>query len=182
MSKLGMIAPESATGSAKTLLDSVKTKLGMTPNMMRTMAVSPSVLEGYLNFAGALSGGALDAKLRERIALAVAEANGCNYCLAAHSLLGKGAGLSTAEMVAARKGGSSDTRIAEAVGFAAELVRSRGAVDEGAVARLKSVGYTDGEVAEIVANVALNVFTNYFNLVADTVIDFPQAAPLTAAA
>jgi uncharacterized peroxidase-related enzyme len=182
MSKLGMIAPENATGRAKTLLDSVKAKLGMTPNMMRTMAMSPSVLEGYLNFAGALASGALDVKVRERIALAVAEANGCNYCLAAHSLLGKSVGLSIAEITAARKGGSSDPRVAEAVGFAVELVRSRGAVDGAGLARLKSVGYTDGEIAEIVANVAINLFTNYFNLVADTAIDFPPAAPLASAA
>jgi AhpD family alkylhydroperoxidase len=111
--------------------------------------------------------------MRERLALAVGEANGCNYCLSAHSLLGKGAGLSDAEIAAARDGSSADLRIGEGLRFARAVVDERGAVADADLARVRAAGYSDGEIGEIVANVALNIFTNYFNQVAATAIDFP---------
>lgn len=173
MTRLTPVDPAAATGRAKALLDSVKARLGMTPNMMATMARSPAVLDAYLGFATVLAGGQLDGRMRERLALAVGEANGCNYCLSAHSLLGKGAGLSAAEIAAAREGGSADPRIAEGLRFAQAVVAERGNVTDADLARVRAVGYTDGEIGEIVANVALNIFTNYFNRVAATAIDFP---------
>lgn len=179
MSRLQAVDPAAATGKAQALLDAVGKKLGVVPNMMRTMAASPAVLEGYLGLSGALGAGRLPAKLREQIALAVAEANGCNYCLAAHSLLGKNAGLAESDVVAARRGDASDARAHAAIRFALAVVASRGGVEDAELERVRGAGFGDGELAEIVAHVALNVLTNYLNRVADTEIDFPKAPALS---
>jgi uncharacterized peroxidase-related enzyme len=172
MARLTPVDPAEATGRAKDLLAGVNTKLGFTPNMLSSMSGSPAVLEGYLAFSAALAGGALPARLREKIAIAVAEANGCGYCLAAHSTLGKMAGLTNADVLAGRRGTATDSKSAAAVGFARAVVGARGHVTDADVKRVREAGYSDAEVAEIVANVALNVFTNYFNLVAETETDF----------
>ena len=172
MTRLTQIDPAEATGKAKELLSAVEAKLRFTPNMMRTMAVSPAVLDGYLCFSSALGGGALGAKLREQIALAVAEANGCEYCLAAHSPIGKMAGLTSGDVVASRQARSSDPKAAAALAFARAILESRGDVSDADLHAICAAGYGDGEIAEIVAHVALNVFTNYFNRFAQTIIDF----------
>jgi uncharacterized peroxidase-related enzyme len=179
MSRLTQIVPESATGKAKELLDAVKGKLGLVPNMTRAMANSPAVLEGYLQLSGALGQGALPAKTREQIALAVAQANGCEYCLAAHSAIGKMTGLTADQIRDSRRGTSVDPKENALVRFARKVVDSRGKVTDGDLAMVREHGYTDGEIAEIVAHVALNVFTNYFNNVTRTDVDFPAAAPIT---
>ena len=172
MTRLTPIDPAAATGKAKELLSAVQAKLRFTPNMMRTMAVSPAVLDGYLCFSSALGGGVLEAKLRERIALAVAGANGCEYCLAAHSTIGKMVGLTNGDVVASRQGRSSDLKTAAALAFARAILESRGDVSDGDLHAIREAGYGNGEIAEIVAHVALNVFTNYFNRLAQTIIDF----------
>lgn len=182
MTRISPIDPASAPPAAKTLLDAVQKKLGATPNMMRVMATNPSVLGAYLGFAGALSGGLLGAKLHEQIALAVAQANGCDYCLAAHSLLGKGAGLSVADIAAARAGTPSDPRTAGIVALARRLVETRGRATVADIAAAHTAAISDAEILEVIASVALNVFTNYLNLTADTDIDFPPAAKLAQAA
>ena len=171
MTRLTPIDPAEATGRAKELLSAVQAKLRFTPNMMRTMAVSPPVLDGYLCFSSALGGGVLEAKLREQIALAVAEANGCEYCLAAHSTIGKMVGLTNGDIVAGRQGRSSDLKTAAALAFARAILDRRGDVSDAALHAVREAGYGDGEIAEIVAHVALNVFTNYFNRFAQTSID-----------
>jgi uncharacterized peroxidase-related enzyme len=176
MPRLNAIDPKEATGKTKELLDGVKAKLGMVPNLMRTFANSPAALEAYLNFNGALGGGLLNAKLREQIALTVADANSCEYCLSAHTAIGKLVGLNENELVASRHAGSSDTKTAAALKFAHQLVVKRGEVLDSEVATVRAAGYNDGEITEIVANVALNIFTNYFNQVAQTVVDFPKVA------
>ena len=181
MSRIESINPNTATGKAKALLDAVQAKLGLVPNMTRAMASGPAALEGYLNFAGALAGGSLDARLREKIALAVAEANGCDYCLSAHTAIGGVVGLKADEIEAARRA-SGDTRTAAALRFARDVVAARGGISDASLAAVRSAGYADGEIAEIVANVALNVYTNYFNRVAQTEIDFPRAPHLVAQA
>ena len=178
MSRLQPLDPAAATGKAQALLDGVRKKLGLVPNMMRTMASSPAVLEGYLGLSGALGAGQLPAKLREQIALAVAQANGCNYCLAAHSLLGRKAGLADSDVLAARRGDASDLRARAAICFALAVVAARGGVADAELERVRGAGFGDGEIAEIVAHVALNVLTNYLNRVADTEIDFPRAPAL----
>ncbi|MBY0460025.1 MAG: carboxymuconolactone decarboxylase family protein [Gemmataceae bacterium] len=180
MSRLNTIDPTRAEGKAKTLLDAVKAKLGVTPNLTKVMANSPSVLEGYLGLSGALAGGALPPKLRELLALGVGEVNGCEYCLSAHTAIGKKAGLTAEQIVAGRKGTSEDAKTHDALRFARKLVETRGKVTDADVAAVRAAGYTDGEIAEVVAHVALNVLTNYLNNVAETEIDFPKAEPLAA--
>jgi uncharacterized peroxidase-related enzyme len=178
MSRLNAIDPSTVQGKAKTLLDNVKAALGVTPNLTRVMANSPAVLEAYLNFSAALRRGSLGAKLREQIALAVAEENGCDYCLAAHSLLGKQAGLTADDVLDARRARATDPRSDAAVTFARLVVEERGRVTDAQLARLREAGFGDGDIAEIVAEVALNLFTNYVNHVAETEVDFPPVPAL----
>ncbi|CAN5535262.1 carboxymuconolactone decarboxylase family protein [soil metagenome] len=172
MQKITAIKHETAEGKAKELLDGVKAKLGFVPNLMATMASSPAVLESYLNFSGTL-GTTLNAKLREQIALTVAEINGCGYCASAHSAIGKMSGLDETAILNARRAASDDAKIDAALKFASALVISRGKVSDAEFEAVKNAGYKEKEISEIVANVALNIFTNYFNETAKTVVDFP---------
>ena len=168
--------------ASQPLLEAVDKQLGSVPNLFRVVGNSPAALEGYLGFSGALAKGGLPAATRERIALAVAEVNGCHYCLAAHTYLGKNlAKLDDAEIAANRAGTSHDARADAAVRFAVLVARARGHVDASAVQAVRAAGYSDAQVVEIVAHVALNTFTNYLNEVAATEIDFPQVAALETA-
>ena len=164
----------SLPAASQPLLQAVNKQLGVVPNLFRLVGNSPAALEGYLGLNGALARGALEAPTRERIALAVAEINGCDYCLSAHSYLGKNlAKLSDAEIAANRDGGSTDRKADAAVRFAVELVKARGHVSEADIRAVKQAGYTDAQVIEIVLHVALNTLTNYVNEMAKTEIDFP---------
>ncbi|MEV0830144.1 carboxymuconolactone decarboxylase family protein [Nonomuraea rubra] len=174
MSKLPLIQPENATGQTADLLAAVQKALGVTPNMTKAMANSPAVLKAYLEFSGALAGGALSAGVRERIALLVAQTNGCDYCLSAHTYIGtKLAGLSEAEAEAARTGQAGDATSAAVLAFAAAVLRTRGGIADADLKAAREAGLSDGEIAEVVGHVALNVFTNYFNKSAGTDIDWP---------
>jgi uncharacterized peroxidase-related enzyme len=165
---------EAAPVAAQPLLNGVKAMLGSVPNLFRLLAVSPAGLEGYLGLSGALGKGLLDARTRERIALAVAEFNGCGYCTSAHAFIGRiMAGLSDTEIAANRRGDSTDERAAAAVKFAIKVVEARGQVSDADVAAVRVAGYSDAELIEIVLHVALNTLTNYVNEVAETTIDFP---------
>jgi uncharacterized peroxidase-related enzyme len=165
---------QAAPAASQPLLEAAKKQLGSVPNLFRVIANSPAALEGYLGLNGALGKGTLDAKTRERIAVAVAEINGCGYCLSAHAYLGKNvAKLDDAEITANRSGTSNDPKAAAAVRFAALVVRERGRVSDADVAAVKAAGYDDAQVIEIVLHVALNTLTNYVNEVANTAIDFP---------
>jgi uncharacterized peroxidase-related enzyme len=181
MQRLAAVNPAEATGKAKQLLDGVQAKLGITPNLMKTLAAAPAALEAYLNFGAALGTGHLDAKFREQISLAVAQANSCEYCLAAHSAIGKMVGLKPEQILAGRAAHSEDAKRDAGLQFAQALVVQRGEVSDQAIAQVKAAGYSDGDIAEIVANVAVNIFTNYFNHVARTEVDFPEV-PVTLAA
>lgn len=175
MERLNTVNPEAASGKTQELYKGIKGKLGMVPNMMQTMGNSSAVLEGYLNLSGALGKGTLGAKLGEMIALAVAQTNACDYCLSAHSLIGeKMAGIKPDVLTDARIGVNNDPKIQAALQFALTLVDKRGQVNDEDVNLVLDAGYTQGEVGEIVAHVALNVFTNYFNNTANTSIDFPE--------
>ncbi|QDU92614.1 carboxymuconolactone decarboxylase family protein [Lignipirellula cremea] len=171
------------TADSKTanLLGSVEKKMGQVPNIIATMATSPAVAQAYLGFSQSLSTGQLPARLREQIALVVGETNNCEYCLAAHTALGKGAGLTEGETCDARRAEAKDDKERAALRFARTIVNERGRVSDEDVQAVRQAGYDDGEIAEIVANVALNIFTNYFNHVAGTEVDFPVAPELTAA-
>jgi AhpD family alkylhydroperoxidase len=145
-------------------------------NIFRGMANSPAVLDSYLKFSGALKEGKLPAKTREAIALAVGQSNRCDYCLAAHTFLGKGAGLDDAAIKDARLGRSSDRKMGAAVALAKRIADNKGNVNDADIAAARAGGLDDGEIAEVVANVALNVFTNYFNHLNQTEVDLPKVA------
>ncbi|WP_454827968.1 carboxymuconolactone decarboxylase family protein [Pseudoxanthomonas wuyuanensis] len=169
---------ESAPAAAQPLLRAVNQQLGSVPNLFRLAATSPAALEGYLGMSGALGKGALPAATRERIALAVAEINGCAYCLSAHTYLGKNlAKLDDAEIAANRSGASNDPKADVAVRFAAKVTEQRGHVSAEDVLAVKTAGYSDAQIVEIVQHVALNTWTNYINEVAKTEIDFPVVTP-----
>jgi uncharacterized peroxidase-related enzyme len=174
MSRISAVDRNHAEENVGRTFDAIQKKLGMVPNMMRTMAHSPSVLEGYLALSGALGRGLLPATLQEQIALAVAETNACNYCLSAHTALGRRAGLSDDQLASSREGRAADAKANAALRFAVAVVQRRGGVTDEEFARVRAAGFSDAEVAEIIAHVALNVLTNYFNRVADTEIDFPN--------
>jgi uncharacterized peroxidase-related enzyme len=180
MERITPVDPQTAEGKAKQLLDAAKAKLGIVPNMTRSMAVSPAVLEAYLSFSGALGHGVLPAKVREQLALDVGEVNHCEYCVSAHSAIGKHAGLTQQEILDSRRGTSADANVDALLRFARMVVAKRGVVDDADVAAVRGAGYGDAEIAEVVAHVALNIFTNYFNNVAGTAIDFPRAPALSA--
>lgn len=172
---------EASPEASRPLLEAVKKQLGVVPNLFRIVGTSPAALEGYIGLNGALGRGKLPAATRERIALAVAQINGCGYCLAAHSYLGKNlAKLDGVEITANRNGTSTDVKAAVAVRFAAHIVTKRGAVDAAEVMAVRDAGYSDAEIVEIIAHVALNTLTNYVNEALGTEIDFPVVEALAA--
>jgi uncharacterized peroxidase-related enzyme len=165
---------EAAPAASQPLLENARKQLGSLPNLFRVLANSPAALEGYFGLKSALSKGRLSAQTRERIALAVAEANGCGYCLSAHSYLARNlAKLDDAEITANRNGASNDLKADAVVKFAVSVVENRGHVSQAAVETVRKAGFEDGEIVEIVVHVALNTLTNYVNEVAGTEIDFP---------
>lgn len=174
MARFVAVDPAQATGQVKELLDQVQGQLGITPNMMRTMANSPAVLQGYLSFSGALAGGELSVQLREQIALAVAEANSCEYCASAHTAIGKMVGLGDNDISTSRLSLSDDVKVDAALKFARAIVVSQGEVSDEQINRVRQAGYSDAQILEIIANVVLNMFTNYLNNIAQTVVDFPK--------
>jgi uncharacterized peroxidase-related enzyme len=173
MSRIPPIDRSTPNDSVRANFDAIQKQLGIVPNMMRTMAQSGPVLEAYLAFGAALRRGRLPVRLQEQIALTIAETNSCDYCLSAHTALGQGAGLSADEIAAAREGSTADPKAAAALRFARVVVDRRGDVRDQDLANVRAAGYTDGDLAEIIGHVALNVFTNYFNRAAQTDIDFP---------
>ena len=175
MQRITALNPDTTTGKSKELFNAVQTKLGMVPNMMRTMGNSPAVLSGYLSFSGALGESSIGAKLGEQIALTVANANSCEYCNAAHSFIAeKLAGLDIESIVNAKEGKAGDAKIQVALTFARTLVIKKGKVNDADVNTLKDAGYNEAAIAEIIAHTALNIFTNYFNNATNVLVDFPQ--------
>lgn len=181
MPRLQPVDRNTADQTTQKLLDGVKKKLGMVPNLISTMAQSPALAQAYLGFSQGLAGGVISPQLREQIALAVSQTNKCNYCLAAHSAIGSSVGLSQDELRDARSASSTDRKSEAALQFARRIVEERGFVSDDELAEVRRAGYSDEEIAEIVGHVALTVFTNYFNHVADTEVDFPPVAEVAAA-
>ena len=177
MARIPCTDPEHATGKSKELLDGVQAQLGVTPNMIKAMAGS-TLLEGYLGLAGALGRGRIRPAIAERIALAVAEANECSYCLSVHSYLAEhSARIEAIEVDAARGFTSSDPKADAALRFAASVVGTRGDVPTEAFESARNAGLSDAELAEIVGHVATNVLTNYFNKTFAIDVDFPVVEP-----
>jgi uncharacterized peroxidase-related enzyme len=174
MCRIAAVDPNTSTGVARQVLDAVKDRFGMVPMMARTMAHSSAVVAGWATLSEALAGGVLGVRTGELIALAVAQANACNYCLAAHTALAGLAGLTPEEKLEARRGRAADPKEAAAIRLALAILETRGGVSDDALAAARATGLTDEEVTEVLAHVALNVLTNYFNRLADTDIDFPK--------
>ena len=178
MSRLPQITPDQANPQQADLYAAVEKKLGRVPNLLQVLGNSTAALRGYLEFSGALgTGNGLSAQQREIVALATAEANGCEYCLAAHCTIGKMAGLSPEAIDAARRGDGPNDADQALASFVGAVLRERGRVSDSELEAFRAAGFGDEAVTEVVAHVALNVFTNYFNNLAETDVDFP-AAPL----
>lgn len=173
MSRVHLVSPAASVGEAHALLAQVQQAFGAAPNMFRAVANSPAALKSMWSSFGALGGGALGAKLAEQIAVAVADRNACEYCLAAHTALGRKAGLSAEDMAAAQAGVSADPKTAAALRFALKLVDQRGQVSAAEVQDLRAAGFDDERIVEILAHVALNLFTNYVNVAFAVPVDFP---------
>jgi uncharacterized peroxidase-related enzyme len=174
MTRLTALNPDEVTGKTKELFTAIEGKLGMVPNMMRTMGNSPAFLESYLNLSGALGGGSLSSQTGELIALTVAESNNCDYCLSAHTYIGANlVKIDVETLTNARNGNASDTKTDAILKFAKTLVTKKGLVDDTDVNTIKAAGVSEGEIGEVIGHVALNILTNYFNNTAKTEIDFP---------
>ena len=174
MSRVQLVNAENTSPDRKALLDQVHQAFGATPAMFQAVANSPAALKSMWGSFGALGKGVLGAKLGEKIAIAVANRNSCEYCLAAHTALGQGAGLSAEDMSAAQLGQSSDPKTAVALSFALKLVNNRAQVSDADTQALRNAGFNDEEIVEIIAHVALNLFTNYINITLDVPVDFPK--------
>jgi uncharacterized peroxidase-related enzyme len=179
MSRLNTVHND-ASPAAQHLLETVNAKLGVIPNMTRVMANSPAVLEGWLNLFGTL-GTTLTPRLRALLAITIAQANGCEYCLAIHTAVGGGAKIPAQELEDARVAHNNDPKVTAALRFARSVNDKRGHIAEGEFSAVRAAGFSDGEIAEIVAHVAINAFTNFFNSTAATDLDFPKVAPLVGA-
>lgn len=170
------VTPDTADPKAAAMLNAVKAKLGMIPNLYATLAHSPAALDAALAIGGALGAGRLTAAEREIIALATAQVNGCQYCLSAHTLLATRAGLSSDDVVHARNGSGQGSRAAAIAALAKSIAVERGHVSAEAIGAARDAGLTEGELMEIVVGVAANVLTNFTNNLARTTIDFPVVA------
>jgi uncharacterized peroxidase-related enzyme len=177
MSRIPQVNPAATTPDRQALLSAIHQAFGATPAMFKTVAQSPAALKMMWGAFGALGSGVIEPKLGEQIAVAVADRNGCEYCLAAHTALGRKAGASAAEMAAAQAGESADPKTNAALRFALKLVDARCQVGDTDVQALRAAGFDDGQVVEILAHVALNLFTNYVNVAFAVPVDFP-AVPL----
>ncbi len=173
MTKIQAIRSEVATEAAKATMEMVNKKLGRVPNMYQVMANSPAVLEAYVKFNGALSGGTLGNKMAELIALATAESNSCSYCLSAHTFLGTKVGLTEEQMLEGRTFHSQDEKMNAGLLFSKKILENPKNLSSSDIEPLRKVGYSDGDILEIVANVIRNIFTNYINIISETEVDWP---------
>lgn len=173
MTKLQKITVEQAEGRVKNLLETARKSNGKEINLLSVMANSPATLEAYLNFSAILSKGSLDPMISEKLAVAVAGYNKCSYCASAHTYIGSRKGISKEELAENLSGQSADEKSATAINFAIQLVDKRGQVSESEIQAVRNAGYSDEEIVEILSHVALNTFTNYFNVAFDTEVDFP---------
>ncbi len=179
MPRLQPVDHQGSSGAQRELLDRVKKQMRRVPNLMATLAHSPAALRTYLDAREDLAAGILPARLREQIALVVAEENQCEYCLAAHSAVGQSLGLTHDELLGSRRGVLDDARVTAALQFARVVVENRGWVKDEDLAAVREAGFGDAEITEIVANVALHVLANYFDHVARPEVDFPKVDALS---
>ncbi len=181
MSRINLVEPTQTDGTVRSQLDEIHGAFGVVPNMFRAVGNSPAALTSMWTSFGALGQGRLGARLGEEIAVAIANYNRCEYCLAAHTVLGQKAGATAEEMSSAQEGRSNDPKTQAVLSFALDVVAHRGQVDDAKVASLRSVGFDDSDIVEIVAHIALNLFTNYINVALDVPVDFPSVKLKSAA-
>ncbi|NYE59560.1 putative peroxidase-related enzyme [Duganella sp. 1224] len=174
MSRIALVTPADTNGERQQLLAQIDGAFGATPNMFKAVANSTAALKSMWGSFGALGGGVIGAKLGEQIAVAIADRNDCEYCLAAHTALGRKAGATAEEMSAAQAGRSDDPKTAAALRFATAVVNNRAQISDEEVTSLREVGFSDEEIVEILAHVALNLFTNYVNVAFKVPVDFPS--------
>jgi uncharacterized peroxidase-related enzyme len=177
MNRIAQLDPSQATGRTQQLFNGVQAKLGVVPNLFRVVGNSPAALEAYLGFTGAMANGVLNARVREQIALAVAETNLCGYCLSAHSFIGGKVGLTDRDIADARRATAATDKTDAILKLARNIVVQRGELADADLQSARQSGVNDAEIVEVLANVALNLFTNYVNHVARTVVDFPEVKP-----
>jgi uncharacterized peroxidase-related enzyme len=173
MARIPAVNRNEAPAPLSTTFERVKAKIGMVPNLYATFAQSPAVLDAYLAFSTALTHGQLTAAQREVLALAIGQANRCQYCLSAHSLMAKGAGLNPDAIKKARNGSSEDALNDALARFAVKVVTQRGLLSDEEFNAARAEGLSDALIIEVLAHVALNTLTNYTNHIAATDIDFP---------
>jgi len=173
MSRIEALDPGSANGRTGDLLAAVQKKLGATPNLVRVMANEPAVLDAYLKFSDSLAHGSFAAQTREAIALATAGANSCDYCASAHTAISKNLKVDPSEIEARLSARSADPKLQALLDFSRAVIEKRGEVADEDLNAVRRAGYGDGEIVEAIANIALNILTNYLNNVAHTEIDFP---------
>lgn len=183
MSRVHLIDPATATGSAAEQLAATQRTLGVIPNMAKEMAHSPATLKGFLGLFDALKEGVLSAGIQERFALAVAELNGCSYCLSAHTMVSRNvAQLPEEEIEAAGRGTSADPKAAAVLRLAVAITENRGRIGDDAFAAAREAGLTDEEIVEVIANTVRNIFTNYVNEALDVDVEWPLVTPHSRAA
>lgn len=176
MSRLHVVRNQDADPAQRQLLDAVQSSLGLVPNFLRVFANSPAALQAFLGLHHIAGAGSLDPQTRERIALALAQQNGCEYCLSAHTAIGRKAGLGNEEIAANRTGTSLDGRAAAAVAFARALVEHKGDVTTADIRTVRAAGYDDAEIVEIITHVGLNLLTNILGRASQVDIDFPRVS------
>ena len=180
MSRLNAIAPNQATGPLKETYDNITKKMGKVVNIFQGMANSPAALNAYLSMSAALAEGELSPQDREVVYLAVSESNGCNYCVSAHTMIAtRQAGLSESDTLAARRFESTDNKRAALLEFVSKVITTRGFVSDEDLAKVQSAGYTDCQITEAIGYIGLATFSNLFNHVHDTPLDFPPAKKLS---
>jgi len=174
MTRLPPMQAEQTTGEHRVLFDQISNAFGTIPNMFKAIGNSPAALASMFGSFGALGGGTLGAQLGEQIAVLVADINECEYCLAAHTALGQNAGLSVETLANAQRGNSGDIKVQAALDFSAKIVRQRAKLSDADVEQVRAAGFSDDSIAEMLAHVALNIFTNYTNVAFDVPVDFPK--------
>lgn len=174
MARINVVTHETANAEQKALFDAIQSQLGIVPNFLKVFANSPEALKAFLGLHGIANGGSLDLQTRERIALALAQQNSCQYCVSAHTAIGRKAGLDDVEIQANRAGTSQDAKAAAAVKFARALVEHKGDVTNAELGDVRAAGYSDADIVEIITHVGMNVLTNILGKASRVDIDFPK--------
>ncbi len=176
MSRIQVIEQSNANAEQKALLDAIQGQLGMVPNFLKVFANSPVALQAFLGLHGVANAGSLSPQTRERIALALAQQNTCEYCLSAHTAIGRKAGLTGDEIAAARAGSSEDAKAAVAVKLARSLVEHKGDITTAELIEAREAGYSDADIVEIITHVGMNLLTNILGKASRVDIDFPKVS------